>query len=105
MDDAALCSLIRRKLVAIDGQVSYADIAATADAAGRKRLATMLLEFEPRAADKVPLLLKMREVDIALAKAIDSGDTDLVYLVLLHLKRTMVGEDNDPVEFFNAVYV
>jgi len=89
-DPRALCDLIRGKLVATSGHVSYADIAATADAAGMKRLATMLLDYEPRAADKVPLLLKMREVDLALAKAIDSGDTDLVYLVLLHLKRTYV---------------
>jgi hypothetical protein len=37
-------------------------------------------------ADQVPLLLSMQEDDIALVKAIDSGDVDLVYLVLLNLK-------------------
>ena len=129
-----LCDLIRRKLLSTSAHVSYADIAATADAAGNKELATMLLEFEPRAADKVPLLLKMRAVDLALSKAIDSGDTDLVYLVLLHLKRTyvgwpcvcirsgggvtqrvyvyvclcptrMIGADGDPISFFKTVYV
>merc|ERR1719238_512038 len=98
-----LCDLIRRKLLSTSAHVSYADIAATADAAGNKELATMLLEFEPRAADKVPLLLKMRAVDLALSKAIDSGDTDLVYLVLLHLKRTMIGADGDPISFFKTV--
>ena len=37
----------------VTGAARYADIAATADAAGRRRLATMLLDFEPRAADQV----------------------------------------------------
>lgn len=36
-----------------------------------------LLDFEPRAAQQVPLLMKMQKDSIALAKAIESGDTDL----------------------------
>ncbi|URE32371.1 vacuolar protein sorting-associated protein 16 [Musa troglodytarum] len=35
--------------------------------------------------DKVPLLLSIEEDDSALVKAIESGDTDLVYLVLFHI--------------------
>jgi hypothetical protein len=35
----------------------------------------------------VPLLLNMEEDEIALDKAIESGDTDLVFFVLLHLKK------------------
>jgi hypothetical protein len=69
--------------------VSYADIARTAWNAGRTRLATMLLNYEPRAVDQVPLLLTMHEDKLALVKAIESGDTDLVYHVLLRLKSQL----------------
>lgn len=36
-----------------------------------------LLDFEPRAGQQVPLLMKMHKDNIALSKAIESGDTDL----------------------------
>jgi hypothetical protein len=36
-----------------------------------------LLDYEPRAADQVPLLMSMQEDELALIKAIESGDTDL----------------------------
>ncbi|TFY83531.1 hypothetical protein EWM64_g490 [Hericium alpestre] len=65
--------------------VSYAEIARRAWEVGRAGLATMLLDHEPRASDQVPLLLSMKEDQLALQKAVDSGDTDLVYHVLLHL--------------------
>ena len=35
------------------------------------------MDHEPRAADQVPLLLTMKEDQLALTKAVDSGDTDL----------------------------
>jgi len=49
---------------------------------GREELATLLLDAEPRAADQVPLLVHMRKYEIALDKAIKSGDTNLIHLVL-----------------------
>lgn len=36
-----------------------------------------LLDYEPRAGDQVPLLMSMQEDELALVKAIESGDTDL----------------------------
>lgn len=36
-----------------------------------------MLEYEPRAADQVPLLLRMEQWELAVIKAVDSGDTDL----------------------------
>jgi len=36
-----------------------------------------LLDYEPRAADQVPLLMNMQENELALNKAIESGDSDL----------------------------
>eukprot|EP00698_Gefionella_okellyi_P023700 TRINITY_DN8167_c0_g1_i1.p1 TRINITY_DN8167_c0_g1~~TRINITY_DN8167_c0_g1_i1.p1 ORF type:complete len:850 (-),score=211.21 TRINITY_DN8167_c0_g1_i1:1962-4364(-) len=69
--------------------ISYAEVAAAAHAASRKTLAIELLENEPRAADQVPLLLTMHEDELALVKAIESGDTDLVQMVLTRLRSAL----------------
>ena len=69
--------------------VSFESIARAAYDEGRGHLATSLLNHEPRAGKQVPLLLNMEEDDIALSKAIDSGDTDLVFFVLLHLRQKL----------------
>lgn len=107
--DADVCELIVAKLGrAPPGGVSFAEIARKAWEAGRSGLATRLLDHEPRAEDQVPLLLSMQEDRLALAKAVDSGDTDLgeyfqrsgilcqsligllaVYHVLLHLHKRL----------------
>ncbi|KAG2191805.1 hypothetical protein INT46_001161 [Mucor plumbeus] len=87
-DEEAICRTIVNKLAKKPG-LSYAEIAKTAHDAGQTRLATKLLDYEPRAADQVPLLISMQEDEAALIKAIESGDTDLVYLVIFHLKRKL----------------
>jgi len=69
--------------------ISFEDIAHAAYDEGRVRLATELLNYEPRAGKQVPLLLNMKEDNIALDKALESGDTDLVYHVLLHLRKKL----------------
>lgn len=69
--------------------VSFETIARAAYDEGRGHLATALLNYEPRAGKQVPLLLNMEEDDVALTKAIDSGDTDLVFFVLLHLRQKL----------------
>uniref|UniRef100_A0A8C9SES6 Vacuolar protein sorting-associated protein 16 homolog n=1 Tax=Scleropages formosus TaxID=113540 RepID=A0A8C9SES6_SCLFO len=69
--------------------ISYSDIAAKAYECGRTELAIKLLEFEPRSGEQVPLLLKMKRSQLALSKAIESGDTDLVYTVVTYLKNEM----------------
>lgn len=76
--------------------MSYAHIALTAydNGNGRKRLATMLLDYEPNPSDqvsrhvvttlyslsrfKVKLLLRMNEHELALQKAVNSMQPDLV---------------------------
>jgi hypothetical protein len=95
--DAALGEAIVAKLSQAPG-VSYVEVASTAYRLGKVELATLLLEHEPHAADQVPLLIGMGEAELALRKAIASGDTDLVYLVLLHIKRTAT-----PQAFFAAL--
>ncbi|EON69772.1 hypothetical protein W97_09035 [Coniosporium apollinis CBS 100218] len=87
-DEESICRLIVQKLNNKPG-VSFEEIARSAYDEGRVRLATELLNYEPRAGKQVPLLLSMKEDTIALDKAIESGDTDLVYHVLLHLKKKL----------------
>jgi hypothetical protein len=83
-----ICTLIVKKLHGKPG-VSFEEIARAAYEEGRVRLATELLNYEPRAGKQVPLLLGMKEDTIALDKAIESGDTDLIYHVLLHLRKKL----------------
>jgi len=40
-------------------------------------LVYQLLDFEARSGEQVPLLLKMKRSQLALSKAVESGDTDL----------------------------
>ncbi|KAK9446766.1 Vps16, N-terminal region-domain-containing protein [Limtongia smithiae] len=84
-DDATVLAEILAKLKPIPG-ISYEEIARTAYDEGRTKLATQLLNYEPRAGRQVPLLLNMEEDEIALLKAVESGDPDLIAFVLLHLK-------------------
>lgn len=48
-----------------------------------------LLDYESKASEQVELLLKLQENKSALHKAVESGDTDLVYMVVLKLRDTM----------------
>ena len=84
--DLAILETILGKLGAMPG-ASFASVAEGAFRAGRQRLAAALLDHEPRAGEQVPLLTQMGEQERALDKAIESGDTDLVYLVLFHVWR------------------
>ncbi|KAK4278482.1 hypothetical protein QN277_016322 [Acacia crassicarpa] len=95
--DATLLELLLDKLKMCKG-ISYAVVAAHADKNGRRRLAAMLVEHEPRSSKQVPLLLSIGEEDIALMKATESGDTDLVYLVLFH-----IWQKRQPLDFFGTI--
>ncbi|KKK27329.1 hypothetical protein P175DRAFT_0529206 [Aspergillus ochraceoroseus IBT 24754] len=85
VDDEAVCRLIVQRLEGKPG-ISFEVIAQAAYDEGRAHLATQLLNHEPRAGKQVPLLLNMEEDEIALDKAIQSGDDDLINYVLIHLK-------------------
>lgn len=87
-DEDTICRLIVEKLAGKRG-VSFEEIARAAHDEGRGRLATELLNHELRAGKQVPLLLNMEEDEIALDKAIESGDSDLIHFVLLHLKKKL----------------
>ncbi|KAF9877506.1 hypothetical protein CkaCkLH20_05206 [Colletotrichum karsti] len=87
-DDDTICRLIVERLSGKPG-ISFEEIARAAYDEGRSRLATELLNHEPRGGRQVPLLLSMEEDELALDKAIESGDTDLMYNVLLQLKKKL----------------
>ncbi|RHY06632.1 hypothetical protein DYB36_001672 [Aphanomyces astaci] len=92
MTDEAIVSMVRKKLKDAT-LVSYSEIASCAERAGRHRLATMLLDLEENASDQVPLLLSMGEFELALRKSLESSHTDLIYLTLFHMERTMPPDD------------
>lgn len=79
VDDEAVCKLIVQKLEGKPG-ISFEQIAQAAYDEGRAHLATQLLNHEPRGGKQVPLLLKMEEDEVALDKAIESGDDDLIIM-------------------------
>lgn len=87
-DEDSICASVVAKVADKRG-VSFETIARAAYDEGRGHLATQLLNHEPRAGRQVPLLLSMEEDGIALDKAIESGDTDLVFFVLLHMKKKL----------------
>ncbi|CAJ2506086.1 Uu.00g002160.m01.CDS01 [Anthostomella pinea] len=87
-DDDSICRMVVQKLAGKPG-ISFEAIARAAYDEGRGRLATELLNHEPRAGRQVPLLLSMEEDEIALDKAIESGDSDLMLFVLLQLKKKL----------------
>jgi vacuolar protein sorting-associated protein 16 len=68
--------------------ISFCTIAKKAEEVGKTKLAIQLLELEPNQSLQVPLLLKLGENKKALLAATQSGNTDLIYLVLMQLKET-----------------
>ncbi|CEG41423.1 vacuolar protein sorting-associated [Plasmopara halstedii] len=92
VSDEELVALVRKKLKNAT-LVSYADIANCAERVNRRRLATMFLDLEENASDQVPLLLSMGEFELALRKSLESSNTDLVYMTLFHLERTLPSMD------------
>ena len=88
VDEDEICNTVVSRLNNHRG-ISFELIARAAYDEGRSHLATELLNHESRAGKQVPLLLSMSEDELALDKAIASGDTDLVFFVLLHLKKTL----------------
>ncbi|OAL68485.1 vacuolar protein sorting vps16 [Trichophyton rubrum] len=87
-DDDTICQIVVQRLQGKQG-ISFESIARSAHEEGRSHLATQLLNHEPRAGKQVPLLLSMEEDTLALDKATESGDTDLILFVLLQLKRKL----------------
>lgn len=81
------------------GAVSHVEIADSAFLMGRRRLATMILDMEQNAAEQIPFLLKMKEDELALQKATNSSNADLIFDTLIRLQKT---RDQD--SFFRNIH-
>ena len=90
--DEMLADVIIDRLKSIR-RPAFAKIADAALKSGRPLLASILIDHETKIADQIPLLLQMEEYKNALNKSIISGDTELVYQVIFHLKRKMQTAD------------
>merc|ERR1719201_1336139 len=84
--DDVVADIIISKLRNTRG-IKFVDIAKASWS--RKELAIRLLDQEPRASEQVPMLLNMAEDELALQKALQSGDTDLIYFVMTRLREKM----------------
>jgi hypothetical protein len=62
--------------------IRYSEIARCAITSGRPGLAIKLLEYESKASEQVPLYIEIDNAELALKKAMESGDSDLIYMVL-----------------------
>lgn len=88
LSDDEIISNIVEKTRHIPG-VSYAAVAFAAYKKNKPDLAASLLDFESRAEEQVPLLIKMDKHDLSLEKACQAGDTDLIQLALLVLQKNL----------------
>ena len=79
-DDHELYKLIVGRLRGTVG-VPFAEIAAAASQAGRRTLATLLIRLEPRLTDQVRALVEMKELSLALQKAIEGSDGACVFSI------------------------
>lgn len=52
-----------------------------------------LIEYECRAKEQVLVLMRLGEDQTALRRALQSGDTDLIYTVLHHLRQKLSSGD------------
>nr|XP_046915204.1 vacuolar protein sorting-associated protein 16 homolog [Dermatophagoides farinae] len=91
IDEEKIANQIAQKISPNSG-VSFAEIANKAIEYGRKNLAIRLLDYELKATDQVPLLLKLKEYRRALQGAIESGNTNLIYMVVLSFKKIQTSE-------------
>eukprot|EP00756_Hemistasia_phaeocysticola_P008836 Hpha_TRINITY_DN14740_c0_g1::TRINITY_DN14740_c0_g1_i1::g.103194::m.103194/K20180/VPS16; vacuolar protein sorting-associated protein 16 len=73
--------------------VPYHQVAEVAWAEKKEELAIQLLEKEPKVAEQVARLLRFKEPDRALQKALDACNTDLVTLVLADIKKRTADEE------------
>jgi vacuolar protein sorting-associated protein 16 len=102
LSDEDINILIRKQLDPY-GKVSYLPIAEAAYIIGRRRLATLILDREQHPGDQIPLLLRMNEEELALQKAVNSEDTDLIYYTLISLESRIVLDRGNSIDSFYRI--
>ncbi|KAJ3451823.1 vacuolar protein sorting vps16 [Anaeramoeba flamelloides] len=91
-DEQILKSIISK--LGKEENVSFASIASVAYSESKNDLAIKLLDYEKSASEQVPLLINMKNPGLALIKAIECANPDLIYLVLLYLLNTLDINEN-----------
>ncbi|KAG5446114.1 Vacuolar protein sorting-associated protein 16 [Clonorchis sinensis] len=66
--------------------IDFADVASQALVANREKVAEQLIEYEARAWHQVPLLLKLGRYNRALVRAVETGDPELIAVVVAALQ-------------------
>lgn len=90
MSDDDIYAVIQKQLEPYKAcDLSYLASAEAAHSMNRRRLATLLLERERKASLQIPLLLRMNEEELALQKAVQSRDLELVYFTLISLDKRL----------------
>eukprot|EP00945_MAST-04E_sp_MAST-4E-sp1_P002931 g2931.t1 len=92
ISDDELCTLLETKLCS-EKNISYRKIARVAANVNRPVLAAKLLEFEPLASNRTNMLLELQQNGKALASAVHSRDTNLVYKTLFAIKSRLIPQD------------
>ncbi|RWS09868.1 vacuolar protein sorting-associated protein 16-like protein [Dinothrombium tinctorium] len=92
LDDEQVAREIAEKLGYTTG-ISYSDIACKAIDFGRTHLAIKLLDHELKATQQVPLLLKLKQYQMAMKRADESGDMDLIYTCIIMMKNILPSRD------------
>ncbi|ORZ31220.1 Vps16, C-terminal region-domain-containing protein [Catenaria anguillulae PL171] len=70
--------------------LDFSDLAISASRVGRPDVAAHVLKYESNISRQVPLLLELQQPVLALSRAVESHDRDLVYLVLIYLRKTLM---------------
>ena len=92
-EDSEIAATIKKRLGDKTHDISYCDVADKAAECGKTELAIHLLESETSVSRQVPLLIKLGQEATALSKALNSGDRDLAYSVILHLRKNFSSSD------------
>lgn len=76
-------SQIIDRCTSISSSISFSEVASTAIKAGHISLAERCLDMEPRVSAQIPLLMRLKKYSLALSRAVESGDSDLLLFGVL----------------------
>ncbi|KAJ3440208.1 vacuolar protein sorting vps16 [Anaeramoeba flamelloides] len=102
-DDYMLYDEIMEKVQETNSKISFVKVARVAKECNKKQLAIKLINHDVHPSNAVPLLLSMGENKIALNESINSGDNDLIFLVLFHLLKKVEYNEMTNIQLFSQL--
>lgn len=96
--DNQIIESIQKRFRNMKTKISYGQLSSIAYQKGKRSLAIKLLGLEEKYSEQIPLLIQLEENQKALSRAVESGEADLVYFVLITLfkKKGFVDLLKDP---------